>query len=107
MQPAKVRVADGQIPIGALGGRVDEGVAGAVHGFDPKLPAIDFADEHVVFVVIVVPRLHEQLHVVHLRRNHLIEAQQGVVAAHHLGELVVDKRPGRVEKGHGRGQGVE
>ncbi len=40
---------------------VDKHTAGAVHGFDRTVLAVDFGSIHVVFVVVPVPRIFPEI----------------------------------------------
>mmetsp|Transcript_36162 Transcript_36162/g.70286 ORF Transcript_36162/g.70286 Transcript_36162/m.70286 type:complete len:649 (+) Transcript_36162:65-2011(+) len=81
-----------------------QAVAGAVHGLHAVLVLVDrLEQEHVLAVVLVVPRGLPQVAVVDVGRDHLREAALAVAPADEGDQLVVDPRPVREEEaGPGR-----
>mmetsp|Transcript_75896 Transcript_75896/g.164253 ORF Transcript_75896/g.164253 Transcript_75896/m.164253 type:complete len:846 (+) Transcript_75896:181-2718(+) len=90
VEDAEIRVPDGQLAEGPHARVEHEEVAGAVHRLEHPLLPLDVQAVHVVLVVLVVARDHEEVGVVHVRGDHFGEAAQLVLAAHELDELVVD-----------------
>ena len=107
VQPAEVRVADRQVAVRPQPGREDQAVRRAVHRLHRHLPLVGLGEEHVLAVVVVVPRGLPHLDVEDLRRDHLAVAVARVEAAHVVGQRDVDRAPLGVEEGHRRRQRIE
>mmetsp|Transcript_2393 Transcript_2393/g.7077 ORF Transcript_2393/g.7077 Transcript_2393/m.7077 type:complete len:787 (+) Transcript_2393:404-2764(+) len=107
VQHPKVGHADGQLAVAAQPVAEHEAVAGAVHGLEPKLLLVHLQQEHVVAVVVRVPRRLPQVEVEHVGSDHLLVAADPVLVADEAHQLVVDARTRRLEEGAPRRQLVE
>ena len=68
----------------------------------PDATAIVRPHEHVIFVVVDVPRLGEELSREHLRGENLLIASLAALGAAQLDQLVVDVRASGQEEGRAR-----
>ena len=90
---------------------VQQAVRRTVHRFDARGTLLDLVEcigeEHVVAVVVVVPRTLPQLDIEDLRGDDLVVAVSTVLLTHELDEGVVNDRPPWVEERARRRLGVE
>ena len=85
-----------------------DAVVRAVYELDALLATLDVEYEHVLGLVLLVARGLPEVDVLHVGRNHLREAADGVLAAHDLHHAVLEARAVREEEaGAGRVGGVE
>ena len=107
VEPPEVGVAHRQVAVGESLLREHQEVARAVHRLHAVLPLVRHREEHVLVVVLVVPRALEELHVVDLRGHDLRVPVLRVEAPHVVDEEGVDGRPLREEERRGRRPRVE
>ena len=79
------------VAVGAVG--VERAVARAVHRLQPELAVLGLEREHVLAVLLPVPRGDPELLVVDLRRAHLDVAALAVLATAQILEHVPDHHP--------------
>ena len=107
VEPPEVGVPHREVAVGEGLLREHQEVARAVHRLDAVLPLVGHREEHVLVVVLVVPRLLEELDVVDLRGHDLRVPVLRVEAPHVVDEEGVDRRPLREEERRGRRPRVE
>jgi hypothetical protein len=69
MDYAEFRHSDGQLLVAAVARVKDQAVARTVHGLERPFLLLDVEDEHVVFVILPMPRGLPELAVVHVWRD--------------------------------------
>ena len=107
VEPPEVGETHRQVAVRVQRRAVDQRVAGAVHRLHPELALVDLDEEHVLLVVLVVPRAPPQARLEDLRRHDLLVPVALVQLPDVVDEEVVEDRPlGQEKRARGRG-GVE
>ena len=107
MTAAHLRVANGQVAVGADRATVHVGGLGAVHGLEAERLVLDLQLEHVVAVELPVPRLLPELLVDEQRRRDLLVAPRVETLPRELLQLADEDHAAGQPEGRPRGHVVE